>query len=166
MLAQQTSHVRIFRAIHCQGSYLQVAEDYVAVGYWSTIEVPVAVICACMPAIRSLLGRMFPTVFGTTRKTGSGYKNYSDQSTGRFRSLGSTPGRGPQNKPKTEWPAQWAVASHNFQDNSSELELVRTPTMRAEEAFQSRPGSQPADMPAATVRGSEGRDRGWPRNPN
>ncbi|KAE8376829.1 hypothetical protein BDV26DRAFT_305352 [Aspergillus bertholletiae] len=46
--------------------------DYVQVGYWSTIEVHVGIICACLPAIRSLLTRICPNIFGDTRaQTGS-----------------------------------------------------------------------------------------------
>ncbi|KAF6829345.1 CFEM domain-containing protein [Colletotrichum plurivorum] len=51
-------------------------EDYVEVGYWSTIEVPVGIICACMPAIRSLFSLVFPKVFGTTQGK-SAYANIS-----------------------------------------------------------------------------------------
>ncbi|CAI7631360.1 unnamed protein product [Penicillium glandicola] len=47
--------------------------DYVAVGYWSTIECDVGVICACLPAIRSLLRRVSPTLFGDTAKSKSSY---------------------------------------------------------------------------------------------
>ena len=36
-------------------------EDYVTIGYWSTIEVHVGIICACMPAIRQLLQYSFPS---------------------------------------------------------------------------------------------------------
>ena len=31
--------------------------DYVPVGYWSTIEVYISVVCACLPAIPSLFRR-------------------------------------------------------------------------------------------------------------
>ncbi|KAF7196176.1 Satratoxin biosynthesis SC1 cluster protein 4 [Pseudocercospora fuligena] len=45
--------------------------DYTAVGYWSTIELHVSVVCACMPAIRNLLRRFIPTIMGqSTAKTG------------------------------------------------------------------------------------------------
>lgn len=37
------------------------------VGYWSTIEVHVGVICACLPALRSLFRRIWPCVFGDTQ---------------------------------------------------------------------------------------------------
>ncbi|KKA27663.1 hypothetical protein TD95_001251 [Thielaviopsis punctulata] len=43
---------------------------------WSTIEINVGIICACMPALRVILVRFFPRVFGGTsynRSTGAGY---------------------------------------------------------------------------------------------
>ncbi|KAM0228301.1 hypothetical protein ACHAPO_010845 [Fusarium lateritium] len=57
-----------------------VTQDYVEIGYWSTIEVPVGIICACMPAIRSLFGTIFPRVFGTTNKSKDAYANISHNS--------------------------------------------------------------------------------------
>lgn len=45
-----------------------MTEDYVEVGYWSTIEVPVGIICACMPSVRSLFSLVLPKVFSTSRK--------------------------------------------------------------------------------------------------
>ncbi|KAK7742221.1 hypothetical protein SLS62_010772 [Diatrype stigma] len=41
-------------------------EDFVEIGYMSTIEVPVGIICACLPAIRSLFSVVFPQIFGST----------------------------------------------------------------------------------------------------
>ncbi|KAJ5548958.1 hypothetical protein N7513_006192 [Penicillium frequentans] len=55
--------------------------DYVAIGYWSTIECDVGVICACLPAIRSLLRRVAPTLFGDTEHVKS-YGLSSHQSRG------------------------------------------------------------------------------------
>ncbi|KAK0637905.1 hypothetical protein DIS24_g10362 [Lasiodiplodia hormozganensis] len=53
-------------------------------GYWSTIEMDVGIVCACMPAVQALLKRIFPTIFGTTqgdKSTGrSGYTGRTDQS--------------------------------------------------------------------------------------
>ncbi|KAF9885756.1 hypothetical protein FE257_012338 [Aspergillus nanangensis] len=40
--------------------------DYTAIGYWSTIECHVGIICACLPAIRALMRRVSPGVFGDT----------------------------------------------------------------------------------------------------
>ncbi|KAJ5174937.1 uncharacterized protein N7482_000814 [Penicillium canariense] len=36
-------------------------------GYWSVIEVNVGLFCLCMPSMRSLLGRLFPSMFGSTK---------------------------------------------------------------------------------------------------
>ncbi|OCL12389.1 hypothetical protein AOQ84DRAFT_155692 [Glonium stellatum] len=38
-----------------------VTWDYVPIGYWSTIEVHVGIICACLPALRALQFRIFPS---------------------------------------------------------------------------------------------------------
>lgn len=38
---------------------------------WSTIEVNVGIICACMPTLRLILLRMFPVLSSTTRKYGT-----------------------------------------------------------------------------------------------
>ncbi|KLJ12295.1 hypothetical protein EMPG_12638 [Blastomyces silverae] len=46
--------------------------DYVEMGYWSTIEIHVGIICACMPAMRSLLRRIFPSFFSYTQHQKSG----------------------------------------------------------------------------------------------
>jgi hypothetical protein len=35
---------------------------------WSNVELPVGVICACMPSIRSLFARFVPTIFNLTTK--------------------------------------------------------------------------------------------------
>jgi len=46
----------------------QCLGDYVPATFWSIIEVDVGVICACLPAIRALLGRLWPTAFGSTHQ--------------------------------------------------------------------------------------------------
>lgn len=51
--------------------------DYVAVGYWSTIEINVGIICSCMPSIRLLLVRAFPKILSTTTDN-SKYNNSHD----------------------------------------------------------------------------------------
>jgi hypothetical protein len=38
----------------CKLQILTVAGDYVPIGYWSTVEVHVSVVCACLPALPSL----------------------------------------------------------------------------------------------------------------
>lgn len=41
--------------------------DNLKVSQWSTIEVNVGIICACMPTLRLILLRMFPVLSATTR---------------------------------------------------------------------------------------------------
>ncbi|KAI9727419.1 MAG: hypothetical protein M1834_008425 [Cirrosporium novae-zelandiae] len=54
------------------GNTQNVTWDYTSIGYWSTLEVHVAVVCACMPAIRSLFQNVFPKVFGHTQVASTG----------------------------------------------------------------------------------------------
>ncbi|KAH8675578.1 hypothetical protein BX600DRAFT_177444 [Xylariales sp. PMI_506] len=55
------------------GRTRNVTQEYVEVGYWSTIEVPVGIICACLPAIRSLLAQLFPSMFAPSSPIHSAY---------------------------------------------------------------------------------------------
>ncbi|KAF2838138.1 GMC oxidoreductase [Patellaria atrata CBS 101060] len=48
------------------GDSENVTWDYVALGYWSTIEIHVGIICACMPALRSFFKHIWPRVFKVT----------------------------------------------------------------------------------------------------
>ncbi|CAG8876608.1 unnamed protein product [Penicillium nalgiovense] len=66
------SILRLNSLIHF-ASTTNLTWDYVTVGYWSTIECDVGVICACLPAIRSLLRRVSPGLFGDTTKVKSSY---------------------------------------------------------------------------------------------
>ncbi|OQE13125.1 hypothetical protein PENFLA_c054G04151 [Penicillium flavigenum] len=66
------SIIRLNSLIHF-ASTTNLTWDYVAIGYWSTIECDVGVICACLPAIRSLLRRVSPGLFGDTAKVKSSY---------------------------------------------------------------------------------------------
>ena len=43
--------------------------DNLPVTIWSTVEINVGIICACMPSLRVLLVRIFPKILGTTRNT-------------------------------------------------------------------------------------------------
>ncbi|CAI7673273.1 unnamed protein product [Penicillium manginii] len=58
--------VSIYRTIMLK---LFATRDNAAGGYWSVIEIDVGVFCLCMPAMRSLLGRLFPKVFRSTKGT-------------------------------------------------------------------------------------------------
>ncbi|KAH7125892.1 hypothetical protein EDB81DRAFT_730175 [Dactylonectria macrodidyma] len=111
-----------------------VTQDYVEVGYWSTIEVPVGIICACMPSIRSLFSQIFPKVFGSTQRSTPPYTNLSGQSKPI-----SNPSRG------SKMPAQQSIrvdtdfsVRSKHRDDSSTVEL----TTLAESHEDRRPESE------------------------
>ncbi|KAJ9355727.1 hypothetical protein DTO280E4_6405 [Paecilomyces variotii] len=45
--------------------------DNVPTAYWSVLEAFVSIICTCMPAVRSILRRVFPTCFGSSNDPNS-----------------------------------------------------------------------------------------------
>ncbi|KAI1800512.1 hypothetical protein F4811DRAFT_25640 [Daldinia bambusicola] len=76
------SIVRLYSLIRF-GTTQNLTQDYVETGYWSTIEVPVGIICACMPAVRSLFSLALPKIFGTTRAAvGSTFNSFGPSSSG------------------------------------------------------------------------------------
>ncbi|KAF2142053.1 GMC oxidoreductase [Aplosporella prunicola CBS 121167] len=73
--------------------------DYVSVGYWSTVEVHVGIICACMPAMRSLFTHFMPKAMGQTTQ-GKYYNDHIRRSVDPdveydYVVVGSGPGGGP-----------------------------------------------------------------------
>ncbi|PQE29167.1 CFEM domain-containing protein [Rutstroemia sp. NJR-2017a BBW] len=67
-----------------------VPGDYVSVGYWSTIEICVGIICSCMPALRLLLVYVFPSIRPSQSDSKSASKSGSNS---RTRRLGYDPNR-------------------------------------------------------------------------
>ncbi|OJJ50368.1 hypothetical protein ASPZODRAFT_149708 [Penicilliopsis zonata CBS 506.65] len=53
---------------------------------WSTIEINVGIICACMPTMRVILVRLFPRLMGSTRSDPRHYYESGSRSRGRNRS--------------------------------------------------------------------------------
>lgn len=108
-----------------------------------------------MPAIRALVGRVFPKAFGTTQKNKSDYKGFSDQSDGHVWSKSRGTGQGKHIKVKTEW----TMHSHHMQDtNASEIQLVPITAKVSEEAESStslRPALDLADMKTVCKAGRE-----------
>lgn len=45
-------------------------QDNYDVQFWSTVEINVGIICACLPAMRQLLAWLFPAAFGGTTRNG------------------------------------------------------------------------------------------------
>ncbi|OIW22621.1 hypothetical protein CONLIGDRAFT_606681 [Coniochaeta ligniaria NRRL 30616] len=111
------------RSLIAFGNTQNVTQDYVETGYWSTIEVPVGIICACMPAVRSLFSLYFPKVFATSRKGSS----YGFGSVGPSLKLSSQP-KLASNK-QISVKQEWTVVSSDVgrERYRSEEELVRQP---------------------------------------
>jgi hypothetical protein len=62
----QTQHVRSLPSqLISQTSNTRPGDD-VDAAIWSTLEVSVATVCACLPAIRALLSKWFPSLFDTS----------------------------------------------------------------------------------------------------
>ncbi|KAH7007709.1 hypothetical protein EDB80DRAFT_718997 [Ilyonectria destructans] len=51
------------------GSSVNTTYDQLYISVWSTIEINVGIMCTCMPAIRLMLVRFFPTLRGTSQDT-------------------------------------------------------------------------------------------------
>ena len=94
--------------------------DYVAVCYMSVLEVDVGIICACMPALRLLLRRVAPSLFGSTIDQ-SAYLHPNTASRVRtFRSEGARRSMAPHSITKTIT----TTISEMPKDSDSTLELV------------------------------------------
>ncbi|KAI1650452.1 uncharacterized protein F4817DRAFT_261547 [Daldinia loculata] len=105
------------------GNTQNLTQDYVETGYWSTIEVPVGIACACMPAVRSLFSLALPKLFGTTRATGgSTFNSFGPSSSGNR--LGDSRAK---ISIKQEWsvlsegPAEFDTERHGRDDSDVEL---------------------------------------------
>ncbi|KAK1984978.1 CFEM domain-containing protein [Colletotrichum cereale] len=66
--------------------------DQFGVAMWSTVEINVGIICACMPSIRVILVRLFPKILGTTRTGASQAAKYYMHSSSNARSRNRTLG--------------------------------------------------------------------------
>lgn len=60
------------------------------VSQWSTIEVNVGIICACMPTLRLILLRMFPVLSSSTRNYGTDHSFGGKYDPAAFGSKGGT----------------------------------------------------------------------------
>ncbi|KAL6159828.1 hypothetical protein ACJBU6_02247 [Exserohilum turcicum] len=61
--------------------------DQTSVLNWSNLEINIGIICACLPALRIILVRMFPKIMGTTKATeqpyyGTGSQSYASRHVG------------------------------------------------------------------------------------
>ncbi|KAI0172174.1 hypothetical protein GGR52DRAFT_457642 [Hypoxylon sp. FL1284] len=104
------SVVRLYSLIKF-GTTTNVTQDYVETGYWSTIEVPVGIICACMPAVRSLFSLALPKVFGSTQRGHSAFASYGPDGSGNR--------LGPDAR-RINVKQEWSVLSEGANDSDHE----------------------------------------------
>jgi hypothetical protein len=45
--------------------------EFYDISFWSVIEIAVGIMCACLPAIRTVLVNLFPTLLGSTAQSQS-----------------------------------------------------------------------------------------------
>jgi hypothetical protein len=45
---------------------MSLPDDNAPAVYWSVLECDIAIVCACMPAVRVVLGHVFPSLFGSS----------------------------------------------------------------------------------------------------
>ncbi|KAK9770981.1 hypothetical protein SCAR479_12330 [Seiridium cardinale] len=86
------------------GTTRNITQDYVEVGYWSTIEVPLGIVCACMPAIRALYEHIFSGGVGTSRSAHTEFAGAATSSSLR---------------PQQEW-----LVLQNMPEHQSDADLV------------------------------------------
>ncbi|KAG8424065.1 hypothetical protein J3458_000899 [Metarhizium acridum] len=53
--------------------------DFFEVSMWSTIEINVGIWCVCLPSLRLLLVRLFPTLGGSTARSYAGYSSSNNR---------------------------------------------------------------------------------------
>ena len=80
------SIVRLASLVQFRGS-ANVTYDYWGVSVWSTVEITVGIMCACMPSMRVILVRIWPRLFGSSsyasnNQYGSRYGRSSKNQTG------------------------------------------------------------------------------------
>lgn len=75
------SILRLQSLVHVASTHNPTRESTVII-YWSSIEQNVAIICSCMPALRILLVRLCPKVFGSKNEKSKIYNRYGNSGSG------------------------------------------------------------------------------------
>ncbi|KAH8647679.1 hypothetical protein BX600DRAFT_475714 [Xylariales sp. PMI_506] len=93
--------------------------DYQAVSLWSSVEITVGIICACMPTMRVILVKAFPVILGSTqrRTNQQGTDKYNlngSHSGGGVREIGT--GKSSSTRSRSSWRPNiittWSVTHH------------------------------------------------------
>ncbi|KAL2795836.1 hypothetical protein BJX66DRAFT_336543 [Aspergillus keveii] len=161
--------ISIFRLVETVGfnSTTNPTKDFVPVGIWSLLEFDVAIMCACMPAIRALFIRLYKTLIKEPLKSytssaqikssstyGSGPSSGSTESRSRVRSID------PYHaaiKSSPDNPEQFIQLQEVESGNDSLSTLLPTgsPKTKRHSIFSRRP-SEPRSPGSATLPSSPG----------
>ncbi|OIW24705.1 integral membrane protein [Coniochaeta ligniaria NRRL 30616] len=96
-----TSIIRVTSVQNSLKNKGDLTYNFIQRGIWTIIEANLGTISTCLPVLKQPLGRMFPRLFGSTKKGSSYYVDGSNQGRGynlsKIPAEGSTPGlwRGP-----------------------------------------------------------------------
>ena len=95
--------------------------DYYDVTVWSTIEVCIGVVCACMPAIRLAIARISPIVLGNTMQSKWRYGRSASINAGKDSGdiSSSTRTAGPHGKPSTL--SSFGTSAHKSENRRSAI---------------------------------------------
>lgn len=109
------------------------------IGVWTTVEVPVGVLCACLPAVRNFLKVFFPAVFASTRPSRSNYYQSGQESNGFSKASRSKPTASANDE-------KWTSSSEtNKWDEFTSVELHPV-SQRAESHFSSSEPTKPKEI--------------------
>ncbi|GKU08534.1 unnamed protein product [Fusarium langsethiae] len=90
------SILRLYATVKAGVSHTNNATwEYLAMSKWSTIEINVGIWCACMPSLRILLSRLFPTLLGTSKR----YLKYDSGKSGKTAGTENVTGKGDSLRP-------------------------------------------------------------------
>ncbi|KAF2847667.1 hypothetical protein T440DRAFT_190984 [Plenodomus tracheiphilus IPT5] len=100
---------------------------------WSNVEIHVGIICACLPALRVILVKLFPTLMGTTEQPSQPYYAYGSHTGGRShgaskRHSGMVPGLGKSSQASSQPPhtityTQTFEVQHTENDETSLVQM-------------------------------------------
>jgi hypothetical protein len=86
--------------------------------YWSVLECDIAIVCACMPALRIILGSIFPKYFGSKFNSITGESRRTTRNEQQ-----STPKSDPEADPITKTVASWTVNPDDHSRTPSPVEM-------------------------------------------
>lgn len=92
-------------------------DDNVPTAYWSVLEAFVSIICCCLPSIRALLRRVFPTCFGSSA---------ADSATDSERTYRVSKSPMPSTGSQTHKSISNRVTVESRQGDNDDIELMRS----------------------------------------